>query len=408
MGYGLKGKVKEIVLGLEAVRTNAADPRDMSLRQYMAENFEAPDKTPLGPEHLYADLDLDPQRTTVKELMDDEDNKYLMPLVVQDGVRVGMGIAQRELMQRAREANIARSLSPVTADGHQERFLSPDIFLDPINTGIVQSTFYPDLIIREEMVKGLTVTIPQISLSDAALADSGEGATIEEGSVTYGSKDVKIAKKARGLKVTYESIMFNTLSLAQIWFQDAGRLLGHSLNGMAVDQITDGVYVGGTEAAAVIGVEDTNDGITWRDIARVAVQGALIGRVYSQAIGNALTVLDYIDMDEMKRMFFGSPLLPTTLKTPINMPQSLYVSPNIAADQLLLNDPSLSLVQLTAMPLMTETEKIVSKQIEAAYTSIYTGFAKVQRTGSVILDGSVAWVADSGTDFPSWMQPYSG
>jgi len=405
MGYGLKGKVKEIVLGLQAVRTDPENARDVSLRDYMAENFEAPDKTPLAPEHLYADLDLDPQRTTVKELMDDEDNKYLMPLVIQDGVRTGMGIAQRELMQKARERNVA-SLAPVTSDNHTERFMSPDIFLDPINTGIVQSTFYPDLIVREEPVNGLTVTMPQIELSDALLKDSGEAATIEEGTVTYGSKDVKITKKARGLKVTYESIMFNTLSLASIWFQDAGRQLGHSLNSMAVDQIVDGVYVGGTEAAAVVGVEDTNDGITWRDLARVAIQGALIGRVYTQAIGNAATVLDFIDLEEMKKQWCGNALLGTRLKSPLTMPQELYVSTRVAADQLVLNDPSLSLVQLTAMPLMTETEKIVSKQIEAAYTSIYTGFAKVMRTGSVILDGSVAWVADTSTDFPSWMQPF--
>ncbi len=406
MSYGLKGKVQEIVTSMDAIRNNADGARDISLRQFMAENYEAPDKTPLGPEHLYSELGIDPQQTTVKELMDDPDNKYLVSEVIRDGVRTGMGIAQRELMRRAREHNIA-SLSPVAADNHTERFMSPDIFLDPVNTGIVQSTFYPDLVIREESVNGLTVTMPRIELSDAVLKDSGEAATIEEGTVTYGSKDVKITKKARGLKVTYEAIMFNTLSLASIWFQDSGRQLGHTLNGMAVDEIQDGVYVGGTEAAAVIGVEDTDDGITWRDLARVAIQGALIGRVYSQAIGNPDTALDFIDMDEMKKMFFGSPLLGTKLKTPLRMPDTLYVSPNIADAQLLLNDPSLSVVQLTAMPLTVETEKIVSKQIEAAYTSIYTGFAKVMRTGSVIIDGSVAFVADSGTDFPSWMQPFS-
>lgn len=198
--------------------------------------------------------------------------------------------------------------------------------------------------------------------------------------------------------------MFNSLSLMSIWFQDAGRQLGHSLNGMAIDQITDGVYVGGTEAAAVVGVEDTDDGITWRDLARVAIQGALIGRTYSQAIGNAETALDFIDMDEMKRMFFGTPLIPTTMRSPILMPTDLYASASVATSQLIFNDPSASLVQLTAMPLMTETEKIISKQIEAAYVSIMTGFAKIQRTASVILDGSIAY---TGNEFPSWMAPYA-
>ncbi|MEQ1643678.1 MAG: hypothetical protein ABL959_09570 [Pyrinomonadaceae bacterium] len=410
---GLKGKVKEIVTSMDAIRNNGSNSgRDIGLRQFMTEINPATGKPryasasgeALAPEHLYSELGIDPQRTQVKELMDDEDNKYLVSEIIRDGVRQGMGIAQRELMQRARNANVA-SLGLVTADGGAQRFMSPDIFLDPINKGIVQATFYPDLVIKEEPVSGLTVTMPHIDLSDAALKDSGEAATIEEGTVTYGSKDVKIKKKARGLKVTYESIMFNSLSLAQIWFQDAGRLLGHTLNGMAVDQIEDGVYVGGTEAAAVIGVEDTDAGITWRDLARVAIQGAEIGRVYTQAIGNATSALNYIDMDEMKRLYFGAnPMLPTQLKSPITMPESLYVSSKIAASQLLLNDPAVSLVQLTAMPLMTETEKIVSKQIDAAYTSIYTGFAKVMRTGSVIIDGSIAF---SGNGFPTWMAPYA-
>lgn len=403
MAFGFKGKVKEIVLSMDAVRTDPNAPRDINLRQYLAENFKD-DGVVATPGHLMSELGIDPRRTKVHQLMDDEDSAYLMPVVVRDGVRNGMGLAQRELMQRVRDNNVA-SLSPVVADGGAQRFMSPDVFLDPVNRGLVQGTFYPDLTIREENVPQPTVTIPHTDLSDAVLKDSGEAATIEEGSVTYGSKDVKLTKKARGLKVSYEAIQYNSLSLSQIFFQDAGRQLGHSLNGMAVDQITGGVYVGGTEAAAVIGVEDADAGITWRDLARVAIQGGLIGRVYTQAIGNALTALNFIDMDEMKRLYFAGPaMLGTRLKTPITLPESLYVSSEVAANQLVLNDPSMSIVQLTSMPLMVETEKIISKQLEAAYISITTGFAKVHRTASIVIDGSIAY---TGNEFPTWMQPFS-
>ena len=402
MAFGLKGKVKEIVTNLDAIRTDPTNPRDVSLRQYLAENFKDEGK-PATPGILMSELGVDPHRTKVHQLMDNEDNAYLMPVIIRDGVRTGMGLAQRELMQRAREANVA-SLAPVVADGGAQRFMSPEVFLDPVNRGLVQGTFYPDLVIREVNVPQPTVTIPHIDLSDAVLKETGEAATIEEGSVTYGSKDIKVLKKGRGLKVSYEAIKFNSLSLAQIFFQDSGRQLGHSLNGDAVEQIDDGAYVGGTEAAAVIGVEDTDAGITWRDLARVAIQGGLIGRVYSQAIGNATTALNFIDMDEMKRLYFAGPaMLGTTLKTPITMPESLYVSAKVAASQLILNDPSMSLVQLTAMPLMVETEKIISKQLEAAYISIMTGFAKVHRTASVIIDGSISY---TGNEFPDWMQPF--
>lgn len=403
MGYGLKGKVKEIVTSMNAIRTDAKNPREVGLRTYIAEKFKDANGAALSTGHLLADIGVEPTRTKVHELMADEDNAYLMSEIIRDGVRQGMGLAQRELMDRARKQNIA-NLGIVTADGGAQRFMSPDIFLDPVDRGIVQGAFYPDLTIREENVSSPTVTVPKIELSDAELVDSAEAATIEEGTVTYGSKDVKLTKKARGLKVSYEAIQFNSLSLAQIYFRDAGRILGHTLNGMAVGTLDDGDVAGGSEAAAVIGVRDTDAGITWYDIARVALQGGLIGRAYSQVIGNATTSLDYLDMDEMKRMFYGTPLIPTTMRSPILMPTDLYASAKVAASQLIFNDPSASLVQLTAMPLMTETEKIISKQLEAAYVSIMTGFAKIQRTASIILDGSIAY---TGNEFPTWMAPFA-
>ena len=404
MSYGLKDKVKEMILGMDASRQDPERPRDIGLRQFMAENYTDNDGNALAPEHLYAELDINPHFSRVKDVMAGEQTKYLMAEIVRDGVRRGMGEAQREQLARIRQ-NLA-SFAPVTADGGSQRFMSPEVFLDPVNRGAVQAMFYSDLVVREEAVSQPTATIPQLDLADARLADSGEAATIEEGSVTYGSKDVKLKKKAKGLKVTYEAIQFNSLSLAQIFFEDAGRILGHTLNDMAVDAIVDGDQPNGSEAAPVIGVEDPAKGITWFDLARIAIQFALLGRTGIQAIGNATTALNYINLDEVKnKQFSGTAMLNTMLKTPLNMPQELYVSQKVPDDQLAIQDPSMSLVQLTAMPLMVETERIISKQIQASYTSIMTGFAKLQRNASVILDGSIPF-ADNG--FPAWMNPYKG
>jgi hypothetical protein len=394
---GVKGKVQETIAQLNAARTDKVRPRDISLRQFVAEKFPKVDgDKPLSLQKFMHEIDVDMNRTTVDQLMEHQDNKFLLPEIIRQGGRVGMGLARRDIAK----------LGPVVAGapGGANRFVNPDVYLDTINKGLVQGPFYQDLIIREETVPQKTVTMPFVDLSDATLKDTGEGETIEEGSVTYGDKVVTLQKKARGLKITYEAIRYNTLSLVQIFFQDAGRLLGNTLNGMAVAAIVDGDQDDGSEAAAVIGVEDTDDGITWRDLARVALQGSLIGRDYSQAIGSAAVALDYIDMDEMKRMFFGSAMLPTQLKTPINMPRELYASAAVGANKLVLNDPSASLVQLTSAPLLVEAEKIISKQIEASYMSITTGFGKVQRTASIVIDGSITY---TGHEFPTWMAPFA-
>jgi hypothetical protein len=384
-----------MITRMDAIRQDPEGGCDIGLRQFMQETYTE-NGQPLGPEHLYAELGIDPHRTRVKDLMADEDNKWLMAEIVRDGVRQGMGIAARER---------AVSQGPVISDGGTQRFMQPDIYLEPQRLGLVQSTFFPDLIVREEPVASPTVTIPNVSLSAATLKDTGEAATIEEGSVTYGSKQVTLTKKARGIKITYEAIQFNSLSLVQIFFQDAGRILGHTLNTMAINTLVSGDVSGGTEAAGVVGVEATANKITWYDLTRAAIQGGLIGRVFSQIIGNAQTALDFLNLAEVKNKTFpGGPLLGTVMRSPLTMPEALYVSPVVPTGQVILQDPSMSLVQLTAIPLMVETEKIISKQLEASFASIMTGFAKLMRNSSFILDGTILY---SGNGYPAWMQPFS-
>lgn len=405
MSYGFKGKVQEIITNLDAQRKEGKKGRrDVSLRDFIPMHYKDADGKGLSINHLFKELNIDPQTTTVGELMENSDNAYLMAEIVREGVRRGLGMAQREQLSAVREK--LSSMGPVISDGGSQRFMSPEVFLDPLRLGAVQSAFYQDLIVREETIPQPTATIPSINLSDAKLIDSNEAATIEEGTVSYGSKDVKVTKLARGIGITYEAIQFNSLSLVQIFFEDAGRILGHTMNSKAIDQIVTGTYVGGTQGAAVVGVEDPVAGIQWIDLARVAIQFGLIGRTAIQAIGNATTGLNYIDLDEVKiKQFAGAPLLGTVLRSPFTLPEQLFISPAVPANQLILQDPSMSLIQLTAMPLMVETEKIVSKQLEKSYVSIMTGFAKLMRDASVIIDGSIAF---SGNGFPTWMQPYNG
>jgi hypothetical protein len=106
---------------------------------------------------------------------------FLMAEIVRQGVRRGMGMAQREQLAAMKKRALA-SFGPVTTEAAGgQRFVSPEVFMDPVNRGAVQGTFYPDLIIREIPVAQPQAIVPRIDMSDAALVDSGEAATIEEG-----------------------------------------------------------------------------------------------------------------------------------------------------------------------------------------------------------------------------------
>jgi hypothetical protein len=395
MSYGLKGKVREIVNHLDTMRGRSGRPRDISLRQYLAQNYTTGAGEPLQPGHLFAELEINPQSTHVHELMNDPDARYLLPEIIRTGIARGMGLSRGQAVSHA----------PVLSEGNGgQHFVTPEVFLDPVMRGAVQSVFYPDLIAREEPVSQPTVTVPRINLSDAAMASSEEGVTIEEGSVTYDTKDVKLRKRAKGIKISYEAIQFNTLSFVELFFQDLGRMLGATLNRDCVDVIVNGDQADGSEAAAVIGVEATPN-ITWYDIVRVAIQFSQLGRLGASVIGNTATALAYLSLPEVKNRAQGSALMPVTLRSPVMLPTDLYVSNRIAPGQIVIQDSSAALVQLTAQALMLETERIASKQLAGTYASIYTGFAKLQRNASIIIDSGITF---AGNGFPAWMNPYQG
>lgn len=409
MSYGLKGKVRQMVMEMQKIRNPGKEKigRDVTLRQFMADNYHDPNGNPLGPKHLFAELGIDENLTTVNEIMEDEDNRFLMAELIRQGVRRGMGLAQREQLDEMRKKAAAASFAPITGEyAGGQRFISPEIFMDPISRGAVQGTFYPDLIIREIPVAQPQAIVPKIDMSDAAMADSNEAATIEEGSITYSTKTVTIAKKAKAIKITDEAVKFSSLSLLQIFLEDFGRLFGNTLNGMAVDTIINGDQADASEAATVIGVEVTANKITWLDYVRVAIRLGLIGQSGTQLIANETTANDFLNLSEVKsKTNLGDPLLNVSVRTPLQLPQDLYVSAHVPANKVIIQDPSASIVQLTAMPLMVETERIVMKQISGTALSIYTGFAKIQRKASLVIDGSILF---SGNGFPSYMTPTAG
>lgn len=407
MSYGFKGQIKGLVTRLNAIREDSERPVNMSFRQFLAEHYTTgPNKTgdPIQPEHIYSELNINPSYTRVKDIYNDPDTAYLMAEIVRDGVMAGLGANQREQREAQMNALMDRlvSLGPILSEAGGQRFISPEVILDPISRGAVQAAFFRDLVMDEVMVASPDITVPKMDVSDAKLVDSDEAVTLEEGSVKYGTKKVTLAKKARALKVSYEAIWFNTLNLVSKWFLDAGRKLGASLNGLATDAIFVGDQVDLSEAAAIIGVSDTTKGVQWEDITRVWVQLALIGRLSSDIVGNAKMSNKYLNLPEIKNRQQGTALVGTTVKTPLPTHQNLYPSGKAPANKLAFQDSSMSLVQLTCLPLTVEADKIVEKQLAVSTATIFTGFCNVQRDARVVIDETLD-IDDH--DFPAWMQP---
>ncbi len=386
-----KGKVKEIVLGLEAVRKD--DKQDVSLREYIEENYED-----VSIEHLYHDNDIDPNRTSLQELFADEDKKYLAVEVVREGIKRGMGTSQRELIAEARES-LATGGNPITTD--RQTYITPETILDPVQRGNVQASFYQDLIIDDVPVTSDQVTMPQIDLSDSEMKDRTELSTIETGTVVYGKKVVKLYERARGLKISYEALRRHKLNFVAIYFEHLGRRLGSKLNQDLVTVLVNGDQADSSESAAVIGVTTPNT-LTYADVTRAFIRLSILGIMPNAIVASEKMANIWLNLTEVKNRQQGTPIINSQLKSMIPSDLDVYVAPNMDADHLMLVDASQAAVQLTELPLMLETDKIISKKLQETYASTVTGFANVQRDARLIIDVGED-IATTNFDDYSWL-----
>lgn len=405
--YGFKAKLHTMVQEMDKMRSQGAGerlPRDITLSAFIGETMKDGSGAALSLSHLLAECNVNLYTTPVQELMADKDLKWLVYEFARAGVRNGMGITAREELAALRKA--IKSFAITGEQGGGKGWISPQVFMDPVQRGAIQAAFYQDLIIREVTVNNTKVTMPRIELGDSALADGNEAATIEEGTVIYGDKDVKIAKLGKGIKITDEAVMFNSLDFLAIYFEQLGRKFAAKLNGKAVTVLTNGDQDDLSENAAVIGVEDTDEGMQYRDMLYVWTRLGLIGRSANVMVGDVEMSVDYLDLPPVKnRNQIGSALLPTNLRTPVPSSADLFPAPQVADDQMIVVDPSVTMVQLTAQALKGESQRFAEKGLTGNYFTVYTGFAIVQRDGRVVLDRSLA---RSGHDFPSWFDANEG
>lgn len=289
------------------------------------------------------------------------------------------------------------------------RWLFPEVFRDAIIRGIEYTPFFGKLITGEENIESTGLTMPfmdwsNVDRDEVRLRDTNEGATITEGEiVTFGEKQVTIKKKARGLKQTYESIMFTPLDLAAIYFEELGTQLGADLDSDLINIAFNGDQADGTESAPVIGAATANT-LTYLDIARAWVRFKRLNRTSTAMLASEADALTLLNMAEFQRTRIPNGITPSGVTLNIDYPlpttQDIYTHPDIPSGKIVLVDKRRFAVQLTAMPLLVESERIVARQITGEYVSIITGFANLFKDGRMVLDYTTTLVTNPGLAAP--------
>jgi hypothetical protein len=292
------------------------------------------------------------------------------------------------------------------------RWLFPEIFRDAIRRGLEYTPFYKFLITGEERIEGTGVTMPYMDLTginadDVRLRDTTEGSNIPEGEVfAWSEKQVSIRKKARGLKQTYESLMFTPINLATVYFEEVGVRLGADLDADLINVAINGDQADLSESSPVIGAATANT-LVYMDIVRAWIRFRRIGRNPVALLTNETDALGILVMSEFQRSYpqGGAPANPggtaVNIRTPLPTQIDIWVHDAVPTKQILFIDPARAFVQLTAMPLLIESERIVARQLVGEYVSLMTGFANVFRDGRMILNWATNLSTNPGPVVPT-------
>jgi hypothetical protein len=157
------------------------------------------------------------------------------------------------------------TVNKMLTTGDMTRYLFPEVFRDAIVRGMEYTPFFKQLIVGEETVDSTGLTMPSMDWRAAPLGltpreryqlrDVNEGATIPEAEVVvYSEKQVTIHKKARGLKQTYESLMFVPINLASVYFEELGVVMGADMDRDLINIAINGDQADNSQSAPVIGV----------------------------------------------------------------------------------------------------------------------------------------------------------
>jgi len=284
-----------------------------------------------------------------------------------------------------------------------ERWLVPEIFREAIRKGLYADPTYRDIITAQESIPQPTQVMPYVENGVIEPEDLREAEDIPFGTITYGSKTVRVYKCGVGFKITYEAVQYCSLSLAALMIEEIGTQLALKLDAKAVIALLNGDQDDGSQSAPIIGVGDTGKGLQYSDEVRVFVRGGMIGRNYTRLLANETGINTLLGLAEHKNPQYGKALVDLNVKSQRPRYDGTYPCQIMPANKYLFVDKGKAIVQLTAQPLMVESEKIIQKQLAATVATITTGFAVLFRNGRVVIDQTKSYTGNYV--FPSWMTP---
>lgn len=278
-------------------------------------------------------------------------------------------------------------------------FLLPQVILDAIYLGYVNSGMHLNWIIRTQNTNGQDrATFPYVIMGNGAVGKTAEGADAKMTTVKIGQKRPTTTKLTGGIEMTYEVLRSTTLINLADALSYIGEQMSMKADAMAIKVLINGDMADNSEAAPVIGVGAAGQ-FKSKDIKRAIAQMTRLTYTANRMITGLETGLDIDELPEFAgysgetKQFRFPPL-----GVPANFTREIFTMPS--ANQALLIDPTKAMIKLEESGVMIEQDKNIKNQTVIGVVSMSIGFAIARRNGRILLDKTVDFATDG---FPSYM-----
>jgi hypothetical protein len=284
-------------------------------------------------------------------------------------------------------------------------FLIPELIIDPIRVGYEGGGYHRRWIARTVSTGGRTnkISIPYIIMGDNSAKRVSEGSDVQLRTLKVDQKDRKTFKVGSGIKMTYEIMQYSPLNLLEPILNKVGVDIGISADAYLHDILINGDMAGGAESAPVIGVINTANGFTSKDIRRVTTRLKRLGYEPDVLIAGEADGLDIMDIPEF-RGYSGETTQTNVQAQLLGLPPRLTVDAfKMPANQIMILSRQHAAIKVEGNGILIEEDKNIVDQTIFAVATDHITFSIMHRDARVIIDKSQTWAANTATDFPAWM-----
>lgn len=295
-------------------------------------------------------------------------------------------------------SNFSNPMSTTDIDS-SFRFIIPEIFTNAIRLGYVAGSMHQNWIGSTQNMSVKKLTMPQILRGNGMPSKVNEGANIPMGSVAFAKKDVTIFKIGTGFKLTDELIHDSSLDMLSIFLGEVGNDMAIGADSQAFLILVNGEQSDLSESAPVVGVLNTSNGFTYKDIKKAFSRGTRLHQPYGRIISGEDDGVDITGIDKFEG-FQGQTKL-SNIRTILGVPETFdmdtYVLP---ANKVMFLNQARAMVKLQYRGMMTERRRNPQNQTEELYISDWINFAIIKRDARLLMDKSVTLAA---SPYPSYM-----